>query len=151
MPWSWNLYKEKNVYYLPYKMFLSFAEIKGHQPETHTHTVSPALKIPQVITYHIILLLLYADHPQLTHCHGNSLSPPAACTWMSVCVCFWCAASVFWQGVEAWFILAWEWDTDSAAGAGNGMCPSCAAVPSSGHVKQWIDGEQPEKADWYLI
>lgn len=52
---------------------------------------------------------------------------------------------------EAWSILAWEWDTDSAAGAGNGICPSHAAVPSSGRAKQWIDGEQHGRAAWYLV
>lgn len=51
---------------------------------------------------------------------------------------------------EAWSILSWEWDTDSAAGAGNGICPSPVAVPSSGRTKQWIDGEQHGRADCCL-
>ena len=52
---------------------------------------------------------------------------------------------------KACSILAWEWDIDSAAGAGNGMCLSCAAMSSSGHVKRWIDGEQPMRVDRHLI
>lgn len=73
----WNLYSERQT-------LLAFKEIAlicwnyTTPAWKHAHTVSPALHIPQVITQLTFLLLLYADHPQLTHCHRNSLSPPAA-------------------------------------------------------------------------
>lgn len=53
-------------------------------------------------------------------------------------------------GGGGWSILSWEWDTNSAAGTGNGICPSPATMPSSGRAKQWIDGEQHGRAGCYL-
>lgn len=58
------------------------------------------------------LLSLYADHPQLSHCHGNSLSPPAACMYVRVS-----------PDREISSILSWEWGPDGAARAGHAIYP----------------------------
>lgn len=71
-----SVWRKKHAHYLPFKKFCLRTQNTSLR---NTPTISPALRIPQVITKRTFLLLLSADHPQLTYFHENSLSPPAAC------------------------------------------------------------------------
>lgn len=51
-------------------------------------------------------------------------------------VCVFLMCSICLLTGEAQSILPWEWDVDSAAGAGNGKCLSRAAMLSSGQAEQ---------------
>lgn len=59
---------------------------KTHVLKIQDKSLKYGSKVPQVITQHAFLPLLYADQLQLIHCHGNSFNPPAADLNVSICV-----------------------------------------------------------------
>lgn len=129
----WNLYKEKSMH-----IICLLRQNRTPAWETHQRSLqlSKSHRWSRSVPSFCCFLLTIPSSPISMKIHSAHQLP--ACLFACL------------LAGEARSILSREGDTDSAAAAGNGICPSCAAMPSSGHAKQWIDGEQHGGADWYI-